>query len=254
MAKEITQEHVLKDGTRLQIKQTTRKYGYNEAHKYTVAYPGKAFGPEMSSVTSVNHHSEGDTFGVGVGYAVKQIRQSKPLNFNAAQENTDRRIAEGNALHKCIENYINSKGQEIDEENDMFTAWLKDVGSKYTWVASEVLLYHPTLGYGGTADAISVDAETVIWDWKTKSRESYDKYGPEIYHKDHAQLAAYADALSSMGSIFTPTKANIAYIMDDGSYAEVVPVDLELSTEIFGLSYKMTGLVAVQKTSIKGRE
>jgi hypothetical protein len=139
----------------------------------------------------------------------------------------------------------------------MFTAWLKDVGANENnlWTASEVFLYHPVLSYGGTADAISVEAdtmETVIWDWKTKNRVTYEKYGPELSYKDHAQLAAYANALDNMGSIYAPTKANIVYIMRDGSYAEVVPVDLRVSTELFGLSVKMSHLVTDVKASIKG--
>ena len=266
MAKEtkepITQEHMLKDGKSVNITQFTRKIGNNEVHKYMVTYPdvGDGWdatysGAELSSVTALNTHTAGDTFGIAVSWATKLIRNSKPTNFNAANDDAAKSIAEGNSLHECIERYIKSRGKDIDEENDMFTLWLKDVGSKHDWAASEVFLYHPVLNYGGTADAISVDPKTmepVIWDWKTKNRETYEKYGPVLYYKDHAQLAAYANALDNMGSIYTPTKGNIVYIMRDGSYADVVPVDLQLSTEIFGLSARMAHLVGQLTGSIKG--
>ena len=253
MSKEIIQEHILKDKTRINITQITKKIGANEVHKYMVTGLDGQTGAELSSVTALNKHTEGDTFGVAVNWATKLIRESG--NFNAPNEDTAKSIASGNALHECIERYIKSNGKEIDEENDMFTAWLKDVGSKHNWLASEVFLYHPVLNYGGTADAISIDAETmepVIWDWKTKNRNTYERYGPSLSYKDHAQLAAYANALDNMGSIYTPTKGNLVYIMRDGSYADVVPVDLQLSTEIFGLSARMAHLAGQLKDSIKG--
>ena len=246
MAELMIQEHVLKDGTRIEISR-------NGNHQYSVRYPGQDFVGRMASVTTLNKHTEGDTFGIGVNWATKLIRESG--NFNAPREDTSQSILQGTALHECIERYIKSNGKDIDEENDMFTAWLKDVGSKHNWLASEVFLYHPALSYGGTADAISIDTETmetVIWDWKTKNRATYEKYGPSLSYKDHAQLAAYANALDNMGSIYAPTKGNIVYIMRDGSYADLVQVDLRSSTEVFGLSVRMAHATASLKASIKG--
>jgi len=158
---------------------------------------------------------------------------------NAADDASSQANAMGNRLHEAIDQYI--RNHIVDEADPLFVAWLNKVGEANEWMASELFVYNPELepNYGGTVDAISMDnkAEVVIWDWKTKERESYEKYGGYLH--EQAQLAAYTDALRAMGSAYLPTKGCIAYIMRDGSYVDVVEVDLERGSRLFNASREL---------------
>lgn len=68
------------------------------------------------------------------------------------------------------------------------------------WVATEVSVYNPELGYAGTYDALALDQDddVVIFDWKTRS-----SYGPPR-NTDAVQLGGYALAMESMNSPLLP--------------------------------------------------
>jgi hypothetical protein len=94
------------------------------------------------------------------------------------------------------------------------------------------------MSYGGTIDAISKEPEGMtLWDWKTKEKDSFEKYGN--YPNEFAQISAYAQALHDIKHPYAPTKAYIANIMRDGSTIHVVPVDLEYSSRLFLTGYNM---------------
>jgi hypothetical protein len=63
---------------------------------------------------------------------------------------------EGTDLHNSIDQYINSR--TIDEDSVLFSTWLKTFANT-TFLASEQLLYHKEMLYGGTADAFYFDPE-----------------------------------------------------------------------------------------------
>jgi hypothetical protein len=158
---------------------------------------------------------------------------------NAADDASSQSTEMGNRLHDAIDQYI--RNHVVNEEDPLFLAWFNEVGGANYWLASELFVYNPALEphYGGTVDAISIGKqdEVVIWDWKTKERESYEKYGGYLH--EQAQLAAYTDALRAMGSAYLPTKGCIAYIMRDGSYVDVVEVDLERGSKLFNASREL---------------
>lgn len=221
MAIETTQIHQLANGAVVEI---TRRD--SRGHKYIVDG-----GPPLPSVTGMLGHIEAGMFGIASAWTAKQIRLSGG-DYDAAKKAGDQAIAEGNDIHDAIERFI---GTGEIAENPAFMSWYNTVGIEHDpfWAAAETFIYHPALMYGGTLDAISnrFDGGGILWDWKTKSPESYWKYGGSL--KDHAQVASYVMALDAMGSQWNLKEAKIAYIMRDGSGTDVIDVDLEAGRELF---------------------
>jgi hypothetical protein len=190
----------------------------------------------MKSVTSIMRHVEGDTFGIGMNWALKVARENGG-DLDAPKRLGKEAQASGVQLHEAVDSYI--KRGAITED-PVFMSWYNALGDE-NWLASETFLYHPNMdpGYGGTADALSFDirAGLTLYDWKTVDPDSWQKHGSTLrINKDSAQLAAYADALVAMGSAYAPTRACIAYVMRDGSGVEVVEVDLEHGGKLFQAS------------------
>jgi hypothetical protein len=216
------QQHPLADGSAVNISR-------NGNHQYWIDD-----GPKAKSVTTMLKHIEGDTFGVGLNWGIKMIRENNgdldaPRRMNASS------IEVGNHLHATVDAYI--QNGTIDEEDPLFLAWFNAIGESTDWLASERFLYHPALQYGGTLDSVSMnaDGEVLLHDLKTVEPLSWAKYGSGLrINKDSAQLAAYADALTAMGSIWSPvSRGYITYVLRDGSGAEVVEVDLERGSKLF---------------------
>jgi len=223
-----TQQHPLSNGSAVTISR-------NGNHQYWIGDNG----PKVRSVTSMLRHIEGDSFGVGLNWGLKMVRENNgdmdaPKRMNASS------IEVGNHLHATVDAYI--QNGTIDEEDPLFLAWFHAIGEPTDWLASERFLYHPALQYGGTLDSVSMnaDGEIAIHDLKTVEPLSWAKYGSSLrINKDSAQLAAYNDALTTMGSIWSPTKGYITYVRRDGSGAEVVEVDLERGSKLFQASREL---------------
>ena len=237
-----TQQHPLKDGTAITLH-------VNGLHQYwTDDDPVK-----RPSVTGLLGFTDSDAFGAGMGYAIKLAEQTGNPKEAREQSAKDRQAGEG--LHASINEYIR---HGTISEDSLFLCWYNEVGVSRQWLASETLVYHTALQYGGTADAISLEApdasgqaKTVLWDWKTVSRSSWEaieSYGPNKgqmrgsslrWMKDHAQVAGYAQALQAMGSVYEIDKAFICYVMRDGSYTVTVQVNLGFGGRIFNASRAM---------------
>ena len=218
-----TQQHPLMSGT--------VAISRNGNHQYWVDD-----GPKMRSVTSVIRHVEGGTFGVGLNWALKMVRENGG-DLDAPKRLSREALDSGVRLHDAVDTYIK---RGTIAEDPVFMAWYNALGDE-PWLASEVFLYHPTLqpGYGGTADALSFDIHSgmTLYDWKTVDPDSWRQHGSTLrIHKDAAQLAAYTDALVAMRSAYAPTRGCIAYVMRDGSGVEVVDVDLEHGSRVFHAS------------------
>ena len=244
--KEYTQEHPysdrLTDGKRTLYWKIIRKDSRG-GHLYQYTYPDGATTEWLPSVTSLLKHAEPDSFGIGVNWAAKLIRESG--DYDAAKVASKEAIDSGNNLHESIEHYIETGS--LDEESDMFMAWYEHVGKHHHWVASEVLVAYEfgNVPCGGTVDAISLDDKTnrfVIWDWKTKNSESYR--GPSV--KDALQLGKYSELLWWMSSRYAHLgdmidspfyrympEARIAYIMRDASDVKVVSVDVDKAATLY---------------------
>ena len=214
-------------------------------------------GPRMRSVTTMAKHVDGDLFGAGTGWALKQVRLNNGDLGAPARSNTEAKQV-GDRLHKAIDRYI--QDGVVAEDNPLFLAWFHAVGKGEKWVESERFIYHPELLYGGTVDALSQDSDgsITVWDWKTRERESYQNNGGYLH--EYAQLAAYTDALRAMGSVWAPSRGYIVYVMRDAignplpddeddveSYrreiirneVDVVEVDLSYGSKLFRASREL---------------
>ena len=124
------QEHIIKDG-----KGKTKPVfiSRNGKHQYKIKYSEDGdwvkpyYGNAVPSATSIIKHLEGDTFGIGMAWAMKLAKQSgEPYQ---ARIESEKAMESGNELHDCIDRFIKSNGSDIAEDNIMFNTWYRDVGS-----------------------------------------------------------------------------------------------------------------------------
>ena len=229
------QVHILKDGSTVEIE----RKNVGRGHRYLLDGD-----KPVGSVTGVLGHLDSDAFGIGMNWALKQARLADgDLDAPKRIGNTAREA--GELLHSQIEEFI--KDGTIAED-ETFLAWhrLMDglgLSEGLELVATERFVYDPELMIGGTVDCIvqTLDGEFHVYDWKTKERESYDKYGPSA--KDMCQTAGYVHALRAMSSEWAPTKAFIVYVMRDGSKAERVAVPLGKYMPIYKAAHQLHNLL-----------
>ena len=205
------------------------------------------------SVTGLSAFTDSDAFGAGMGYAIKEAEETG--NPQEARVQVKLAIDIGTDFHSHVDNYI--KTGAISED-PVFMCWYNEIAVNREFIASETLVYHPSLKYGGTADAFSLEAlgpdgedKVVLWDWKTVNRDSWEKvegYGPNRgkqrgsslrWIKDHAQVAGYAKCLKALDSVLEVDAAFICYVMRDGSYAVTELVDLAFGERVFDISRDM---------------
>lgn len=228
---ETTQRHPLKNKNFLTI-------SVNGRHQYwTDDDPVK-----RPSVTGLTGFTDSDGFGAGKGYAIKQAELTG--NPRAAIERDALAKSEGQYFHACVDNFIR---HGVISEDPPFLCWWKAVGVNREWMASETLVYHDALKFGGTLDAISLEPadvngerKMVLWDWKTVDPDSWRKYGSSLrWIKDHAQVSGYRKCLRDMGSVYEIDTAYICYVMRDGSHTVTEKVDLAYGEKIFDASATM---------------
>lgn len=125
--------------------------------------------------------------------ALKWLRDARFRKPRGARSATDL----GVAVHDACEQYaLTGRRPETDDEVrpflDRFDGWLGRFGPVYQ--ATEVAVFHPELGYAGTADGfLSIDGVRYIFDIKS-SRKSLDSQGrPSTPYPEQVglQLAAY---------------------------------------------------------------
>lgn len=109
---------------------------------------------------------------------------------------------------------------------DRFDEWLQRFQPAYQ--ATEVVVYHPTFGYAGTADAfLTVDGVPLIVDYKT-SRDGYDGKGnaKTPYSEAALQLAAYRHA--EFAAVWRPRRIEKFrrryYLLSEAEREKAVPV------------------------------
>ena len=229
------QTHQLKSGRTVEIE---RKSG--RGHRYILNGEGKG----VKSMTSILGHIDTDAFSIGMYWALKQVRLANG-DLDAPKKIAEEARETGNLLHSQVETYI-SDG--FISEDLVFLSWHELIATlQFTegldLIATERFVYDEALQIGGTVDAIAQtpDGEIHLYDWKTKDSESFHKYGPSA--KDFVQIAGYCSALTSMNSVFAPTKAWIVYIMRDGSKAVRVNVDLEKYIPIYKATHQLHSLL-----------
>ena len=228
-----TQQHPLADGSSVAISR-------NGNHQYWVGD-----GPKMKNVTGLIGHVDGDGFGAGMGWALKMARENGG-DLEAPRRSTREATDIGTQLHEAIDHYIKTGGEIA--EDPLFMAWHGEHKHR-DFVESEQFIIHPELGYGGTADALSLEGQdVVIHDWKTVDPGSWNIYQDTLRrYKDWAQLAAYAHALEGMDSLWVPTSGYVTYVLRDGSEAVTVEADLELGMKLFKASRELFTLIQKAK-------
>ena len=136
-----TQRHPLKNKSSLTIH-------VNGNHQYwTDDDPVKC-----PSVTGLVAFTDSDGFGAGAGWASKLAAETG--NPYEARAQTKLATDMGSEVHANIDNFIR---YGTISEDPIFMAWYNSVGAGREWVASETLVYHPELHYGGTVDAFSLE-------------------------------------------------------------------------------------------------
>ena len=114
----------------------------------------------------------------------------------------------------------------LNQMLNQFDAWLERAQPSYQ--ATEVVVYHPTYGYAGSADAfLTIDGVPLIVDYKT-SREGFDKDGrPKAPYPEAAlQLAAYRYA--EFAAVWRPRRIEKFrrryYLLSEAEREKAVPV------------------------------
>lgn len=114
----------------------------------------------------------------------------------------------------------------LNQMLNQFDDWLQRFQPSYQ--ATEVVVYHPTYGYAGTADAfLTVDGTRLIVDYKT-SRDGFDNQGrPKAPYPEAAlQLAAYRYA--EFAAVWRPRRIEKFrrryYLLSEAEREQAVPV------------------------------
>ena len=232
--KDIVQEQKLSDDESIVITRNG-KHQYKFHKVYNMTTGRTADSAFMPGVTTIAKHIGGDNFSVGMNWALKKVRDNGG-DVDAPRKLGAEATASGNLLHEDIDKYIKD-GTMPPEDHDLFMLWHRELGNR-NYVSSEQLVVHEAMSYGGTLDAISKEPDGyTLWDWKTKEKDSFEKYGN--YPNEFAQVAAYTQALRNINHPYAPVKAYIANIMRDGSAVHVVPVDLTYNGRLFQTGYNM---------------
>jgi len=121
---------------------------------------------------------------------------------------------------------VNAEANVVARMLDRFDEWCARFQPEYD--ATEVVVYHPTYGYAGTADAFVVIAGVpLIVDYKT-SRDPRDSQGrPKTPYPEAAlQVAAYRHAESA--AVWRPRRTERfrrrVYLLSDAERDQAVPV------------------------------
>lgn len=123
-------------------------------------------------------------------------------------------------------NGIDTETAVLSRMLDQFDRWLQRFQPEYQ--ATEVVVYHPTMGYAGTADAyLTVGGVPLIVDYKS-SRDGYDSKGQAKgpYPEAALQLAAYRHA--EFAAVWRPRRTEQFrrryYLLSEAEREMAVPV------------------------------
>jgi hypothetical protein len=151
----------------------------------------------------------------------------------------------GSTLHAQIQEYI-STGRQPVAVNPLFGAWyssMHELGIE--WLATEMIVYHPTLGYAGTVDAVGiVDGVPTLFDWKTTNGLDKNGKAKSLGETQHAaQVGGYWLAMSVdkylNTSVPIPQKMVICYVLKDTLNVEWKYVDINAAVDVFKFSQKL---------------
>ena len=156
---------------------------------------------------------------------LRDARFRKPKGIRSATEL-------GTMVHAACESYaLTGERPEVDPEVlpflDRFDAWLGRYGPVYQ--AAEVAVFHPDLGYAGTADGfLTIDGVRYIFDIKT-SRKAVDAQGkPTTPYPEQVALQLAAYRWARYAAIWRPRRVEKFrrryYLLGPDERAMAVPV------------------------------
>jgi hypothetical protein len=196
--------------------------------------------PLISCSTIARYADSGSGDGLLYWAADHALATGKRDGFKDASNGA---IAIGNALHAEISQHI-STGEQPDEPSALFGSWYSSMQERgITWLATELMVYHPRLLYAGQCDAIGiVDDEVTLFDWKTT--DGLDKRGKrkKLGQAAHAaQVGGYWLAISRQGDkeIQLPTRLVICYVLKDVLEVEWRYVNLTRAAGAFLTAHRM---------------
>ncbi|MGH3535851.1 MAG: hypothetical protein ACRDQG_14255 [Pseudonocardiaceae bacterium] len=140
--------------------------------------------------------------------AVKWLRDARFRRPKGVRSATEL----GTLVHDACEQYAltGSKPTEVDAEVapflDQFDEWLHRFQPSYQ--ATEVAVYHPELGYAGTADCfLTIDGVRYIGDYKSTRKHLDSRGKPTVPYPEQVglQLAAYRHA--QYAAVWRPRRA-----------------------------------------------
>jgi len=218
------------------IRMETVTRGESEQHIYRVtgdARVSETLGlPSCSGISRYADSSGADGL---MSWAVKLYRQTaNPQEFKRAGKEAQQI---GKDLHENIYEWVETGEVPVDA-SPLFGAWYSNMMESGVHLDSaEVMVYHPSLLYGGTLDAIgTVDGVPTLFDWKTTDEFRYptDVNGkPELDRKGQpkrtkksfhnpsyaVQLGGYSLALYEMSGLqaaqWNNLQAYIIYVFKD---------------------------------------
>jgi len=166
---------------------------------------------------------------------MSQVLSPEQIIENAREMPTEGEVLadQGTAIHEALEGITSSRGAPVKYRAhcDSLLSYLDEQG--FTVEATEAMLYHPTLYYGGTADlVVSSESGTLeILDYKTG----------KIYDEHALQLAGYAKALEATSMRKVVGARALQINPETGDITEHKVRDLEQAFEAF------TGAVHLDK-------
>ena len=231
---------------------TIRQVKYGKGHRYYVEGDERVDPalPLISCSTIARYADSGGGDGLLYWAADHALATGRRGAFKDASSEA---IGIGNALHAEISQHI-STGEQPDEPSALFGSWYSSMQERgITWLATELMVYHPNLLYAGQVDAIGVvDGEVTLFDWKTT--DGLDKRGKRKYlgQATHAaQVGGYWLAMSACSSSYfepitsspfdipLPIRLAICYVLKDTLEVVWRYVNLARASDTFAAAHRM---------------
>jgi len=223
----------LAEMSQVTIRMESIRRGDSEQHLYYVTGDARVDDTlGLPSCSGISRYADSSGADGLMGWAVKLYKISgNPQEFKVAGKQAQQT---GKDLHENIYEWVETGEVPVDA-SPLFGAWYSNMMENGVHLDSaEVMVYHPSLLYGGTLDAIgTVDGVPTLFDWKSTDEFRYptDEDGNPVLDKTGkprrtkktfrspsyaVQVGGYSLALQEMGGS-TPLvhQAYVVYIFKD---------------------------------------
>ena len=221
---------------------TIRQEKHGKGHRYFVEGDERvdASRPLISCSSIARYANSSGADGLMYWAADHALATGKRDGFREA---SDKATAFGKAIQDEIAEHI-STGKHPEQPSLLFGSWYSSMQERgINWLASEMMVYHPTLQYAGTLDSIGVvDDEVTIFDWKTTNGLDSKGRRKKLGDSTHAtQIAGYLLAMAQHPThkVPLPTRAVICYLLKDIHEVVWHYVDMPAAERAFLASYEL---------------